>query len=199
MDKYLDRITDSNSKEELDSIKHQLFMENVRIQSEKSMIETEHDNLHRERKDLLFEKKQLQREKKQLNLELNQLREQAQFERKRLKDDEKLLEKKVKILQKAYELFDKDKENLNNERIKVESEKERLRRAQAANNNVRKEVYATGLFFRGVNNEIALKKRYKDLMKIYHPDNISGDNEILLKINEEYSDLRNRFEKVKKA
>ena len=40
---------------------------------------------------------------------------------------------------------------------------------------------------------VALKKRYKDLMKIYHPDNICGDQEILIKINEEYEELKSRF------
>ncbi len=41
---------------------------------------------------------------------------------------------------------------------------------------------------------VALKKRYKDLLKIYHPDNICGDNEILLKINKEYEELRSKFD-----
>ena len=41
---------------------------------------------------------------------------------------------------------------------------------------------------------VALKKRYKELLKIFHPDNVCGDNEILLKINEEYADLKERFD-----
>ena len=32
-------------------------------------------------------------------------------------------------------------------------------------------------------------KRYKDLLKIYHPDNTHGDNNIVLAINEEYERL----------
>lgn len=46
------------------------------------------------------------------------------------------------------------------------------------------------LFFIGVQSEIALKKRYKDLIKIYHPDNMCGDTETLQEINREYDRLR---------
>ena len=78
---------------------------------------------------------------------------------------------------------------------KATLEKINLRKATAS---ARKEVYATGLFFRGVNNMVALKKRYKDLMKIYHPDNSCGDQEILIKINAEYEELKDRFDYVGK-
>lgn len=200
MDRFSEQITDSVSKEELDTLKHQLFMENVRIQSEKSQIESDTDVLRKERKELHFEKKQLSREKKQLNMELSQLKAQVEYERKRLKDEEKLIEKKLKILQKSYELFEQDKENLRKEQVRLERERELLKSQINSNKaSARKEVYATGVFFRGVNNEVALKKRYKELMKIYHPDNICGDNEILLKINEEYNELRKRFDLARKA
>ena len=49
------------------------------------------------------------------------------------------------------------------------------------------------LFFIGVQSEIALKKRYKDLIKIYHPDNMCGDTETLQEINREYDRLRSLF------
>lgn len=41
-------------------------------------------------------------------------------------------------------------------------------------------------FFKGVKTKEEVKKRYKDLLKIYHPDNISGDKEISLQIQKEY-------------
>lgn len=50
------------------------------------------------------------------------------------------------------------------------------------------------LFFSGVRSEGALKKRYKDLIKIFHPDNVAGDNNTLLEINREYDNLRKAFE-----
>ena len=45
------------------------------------------------------------------------------------------------------------------------------------------------VLFAGVNNPLALKKRYRDLIKIYHPDNIAGDKGVVLYINQEYERL----------
>jgi len=46
------------------------------------------------------------------------------------------------------------------------------------------------MFFSGVSNEKALKKRYKELIKIYHPDGESGDTATVAEINREYEDLK---------
>ena len=45
------------------------------------------------------------------------------------------------------------------------------------------------IFFRGVNDTESVKKRYRSLLKIYHPDNTNGDNDLVLAINEEYERL----------
>ena len=45
------------------------------------------------------------------------------------------------------------------------------------------------IFFKGVEDTASLKKRYKALLKIYHPDNIDGDKELLQAINTEYERL----------
>ena len=42
-------------------------------------------------------------------------------------------------------------------------------------------------------NELALKKRYKDLIKIYHPDNLDGDTGTIQEINREYERLKKVF------
>lgn len=46
------------------------------------------------------------------------------------------------------------------------------------------------MFFSGVSDAKSLKKRYKELIKIYHPDAESGDNEIVLEINREYDNMK---------
>lgn len=46
------------------------------------------------------------------------------------------------------------------------------------------------MFFSGVSDKKALKKRYKDLIKIYHPDGESGDTATVAEINREYEDLK---------
>ncbi len=50
------------------------------------------------------------------------------------------------------------------------------------------------MFFSGVSNKKALKKRYKDLIKIYHPDGESGDNATVAEINREYDNLKESME-----
>ena len=45
------------------------------------------------------------------------------------------------------------------------------------------------MFFSGVGSKQTLKKRYKDLIKIYHPDNLDGDKETIQEINSEYNKL----------
>ena len=49
-------------------------------------------------------------------------------------------------------------------------------------------------FFIGVESKSALKKRYKQLLKIYHPDNLCGDTETLQEINREYDRLLKQYE-----
>ena len=42
------------------------------------------------------------------------------------------------------------------------------------------------VLFRGATNPLTLRKRYKDLLKIFHPDNLCGDAELVQMINREY-------------
>lgn len=53
--------------------------------------------------------------------------------------------------------------------------------------------YHQGIFFRGVTNTLELKKRYKDLIKIFHPDNVNGDKDTLQQINREYEQIKNEL------
>lgn len=44
-------------------------------------------------------------------------------------------------------------------------------------------------YFRNVNTLEELRKQYRDLLKIYHPDNPNGSTEATQKINKEYEEL----------
>ena len=46
----------------------------------------------------------------------------------------------------------------------------------------------------GSKDEKGLKKRYKDLIKVFHPDNFNGDNVTLQNINREYETLLHDLE-----
>ena len=56
-------------------------------------------------------------------------------------------------------------------------------------------VVSGELFFIGVSSSDSAKKRYKDLIKIYHPDNLEGDTGTIQEINKEYDELIKRFGK----
>lgn len=49
----------------------------------------------------------------------------------------------------------------------------------------------TIVYFSGIKDKTSLKKRYHDLLKIYHPDNQNGDTETVQRIQEEYECLEN--------
>lgn len=48
-------------------------------------------------------------------------------------------------------------------------------------------------YFAGVNDKKSLKKRYHDLLKIYHPDNQNGDSSVSKQIQEEYDSLSKKY------
>ena len=112
-------------------------------------------------------------------------------ERKRLKDEETLFDKKVEILKNGFLNLDLDRRQFERERKDYERQKQQQR------NRIpfRKTYSATpdvSVFFRGVNNPLALRKRYRDLMKIFHPDNLCGDEAVVKAINDEFERLKRR-------
>ena len=150
------------SDEELDEKKIWLFQENVRIESE--------------RKELHQAQEQFIKEKKQFLYEVNQLQQKIQLQQKRNKQEENLLKKKQLILEQGFLQLDADKRMHQKEQKRAENIK-----------NVEKEYYNYESFFVGVTNTLTLRKRYKDLIKIYHPDNLCGDKDIVERINKEYN------------
>ena len=97
---------------------------------------------------------------------------------------------------------------LEEELVKLASEKQQMERkkefysrvsdferehTQSARESVRKKVVRGDMFFTGVGNKQSLKKRYKDLIKIYHPDNLDGDKDTIQEINREYDHLSKFF------
>lgn len=50
-------------------------------------------------------------------------------------------------------------------------------------------------FFEGCKNYASVKRRYRDLTKVYHPDNGNGSEEILAQINKEYEIMQNTYQK----
>ncbi|MCI8489038.1 MAG: J domain-containing protein [Lachnospiraceae bacterium] len=102
-----------------------------------------------------------------------------------------------KRLAREKRLFDMEWQMLEEEWHKLSIERERLghtKSSDAFEEHILSEV-TVSMFFSGVKNMRSLKKRYKDLIKIFHPDNAEGDTETIQKINEEYEHLKRKIEK----
>lgn len=180
IDKNVDEILENGSEEELNKLKAWLFKENVRIISASKELEQMQEQF-------LEEKKQFQEEMKVLNRKIL-------VERERLKEDNLFFEKKMDILKGGFEQLDMDRRRLAKEWAKMEAQKEVM--SQPAYSGMGRDVSA---FFGGVRNPLALKKRYKDLIKIFHPDNVAGDKDIIQMINIEYENLKREYETGKWA
>ncbi len=111
-----------------------------------------------------------------------------EYEKRSLEQEKKLFERKWKVLESGFRSLQGDKEEIELEKRRLLIEKEKLRcrnttcQYGTSGNNL--------LFFRGINSAKDLKKRYKDLVKIFHPDNPLGDRDTILTINREYDSLR---------
>ena len=178
MDHFEDTL-EHGSEEELNKLKSWLFKENIRIVSASKELEEMQEQFEKE-------KVQFQKEMKSLNGKMN-------YERQRLKDDSALFAKKMEILQNGFQQLDMDRRRLDKEWAKLDARREMLSEP----------VYTShmdvSVLFKGVKTPVALKKRYKDLIKIFHPDNVAGDKELIQMINKEYENLKMGFETGKQA
>ena len=168
------KIEDTSEKE-LKALKLWLFSENIRVETEKKKLQ-EMQNRY------LKERVQLQEEMKLLNAKIS-------ASQQRLKQDELFFDKKMQILKSGFAQLDLDRQAFERER---EQERRKWRQRQTEEEDYRRPLSSTdvGVMFAGVKNLLALKKRYKDLLKIFHPDNIAGDKAVVQEINKEYERLK---------
>lgn len=117
------------------------------------------------------------------------------LERRMLKEQSALFDQKLEILKEAYVQLDKDKRKVEWEKLKLKAEQEHYERSydRYDDEGMRQDTDAS-VFFKGVTNQLALKKRYRDLIKIFHTDNLYGDKETLQAINREYDRLQKRYD-----
>ena len=134
-------------------------------------LEDRHKELEKAWNDLLKEKREvearihtLEQQEKTFELKWDMLIRETQ----KLADDKKQFERKKKFY----------------EHVQVNSEE-----SYSQTDNI---VHGE-MFFSGVSNKKDLKKRYKDLIKIYHPDGAAGDTATVAEINREYEDLKTQM------
>lgn len=120
-------------------------------------------------------------------------RDQEAFYR-RVEIEDRRLEQQRKLFDMKFKILEEELVKLATEKQHVERQREfysRVNDFESQNSAPQQEakVVKGELFFTGVGNKQSLKKRYKDLIKIYHPDNLDGDNSTVQEINREYDQL----------
>ena len=149
-----------------DEKKKWLFKENVRLQELSR-------NLEDERKLIEIQMGMLQRQQSKNML----LKKQLESQREKKKKKWNILERETRQLAIDKDKFEREK------LIYKDKVYREARRSMSNAENVK-------IFFKGVEDTTSLKKRYKALLKIYHPDNMHGDKELLQAINTEYEDYQ---------
>ena len=156
------------TQQQMSELKLWLFRESVRIEMAKQELEEI--------------KKGFEKEKKNIVRQLEEQHDRQVFQEKQLNRQKELFEKQWKDLQRGFHVLERDRQYLESEKA----------RQKGISGGMDKSVnYA--VFFRGVSSDASLKKRYRELMKIFHPDNPDGDTDAIQKINKEYAVLKKAF------
>lgn len=167
------------SAEELNKLKIWLFKENVRVMNEKKELDEYREKLLKERS--------------QFRDEIDMLSHKIVSEKKRLKEDKMFFDKKMDILVNGFKRLEADQAMFEKEKKRFESEKKYYMKEKVAMN-----ADSINVLFRGINGPLTLKKRYRELLKIFHPDNLSGDMDMVQLINKEYERLKKEFDNKKR-
>lgn len=163
-----------------------------RAESDKRHEDTEEDKrklfqervwLEQQKRELESERAQLEQDKRDFRLEQDMTADRNRALKKQLEQEEKLFDMKWKILEEELRRLADDKRKMEQEKKEYLSNRKKISRRS----------HELGLFFVGVDSKQTLKKRYKDLIKIFHPDNQAGDKSILQEINREYDRLKQRM------
>ncbi len=166
----------TGDEEQLNELKSWLFQENIRLENGKLELRNMEEKFNAERT--------------RFQTEMREVNQRLVIERKRLKQDELFFEKKMDILRNGFAQLDEERRALEKERIQLSAEKS----AQEKQNRSARSEELAEMLFQGVNSQLALKKRYKDLLKMFHPDNIAGDTEMVIVINRVYEILKQEYE-----
>jgi len=164
-----EEIAGAAGTDELKEAKLWLFQENIRLENE--------------RKELDASREKFLEERVRFRRELDELNRRTLLERKRLKEENLFFEKKLAILQDGFRQLDEDRKSLEQQKRAIAEQ--RRRSIQYEEEDITSEETVKRLFA-GVNNPLALRKRHRDLVKIFHPDNLFGDAELVQMINREY-------------
>ena len=160
--------------DDIRELKEQLFREKVKLSEERATLDSD--------------KAAFEAEKQEVLLRLEERKTFARVQAKRIEMSEDLVKQKLEIIHDEYSRLVRERARLENERKAFEA------RRAAGVPTVNKTVYTdTGILFSGVDSSLALKKRYRELMKIFHPDNTNVDSDVIQSITDRYNELKSRY------
>lgn len=147
-----------------------------------------------------MDKEWLFKENMRLNMlsqELEQQKKILKLEKEKLNGERKVFDQQKQVLETGFRKLAADKEMFRAEMKKQQSEARKESAKKDKDKDKGQALLRNGFcgpgFFGGVTGASSLKKRYKELMKIYHPDNKCGDSFTVACINREYEILKERF------
>lgn len=162
-------MTEELSEDEIEHKKRWVFEQIIKINEKDKELEDE-------RKLIEIQKGMLERQKRR-NLLLS----------KQLENQKNLFDQQWQIMENGFHQLALDKERFEREKLVYRDTVYReARRGMNYSENVK-------LFFKGVDDTNSLKKRYKELLKIFHPDNTHGDSQLIQAIMSEYETQRRFF------
>lgn len=138
------------------------------------------------RHDLETTKRQISRAQQDLDIQQANLDRERKTERDRADREKSLFEMKWKVLESETQKLADERKKFDREKAFFSKVVNYEKESAASCNS---QIENAQIFFIGVETEKSLKKRYKDLLKIYHPDNLSGDTGTIQEINREYDML----------
>ncbi len=113
------------------------------------------------------------------------------MECERLKQEESFFDQKMEILKGGFAQLEAERKAVEKSRLMLEAEKKVYQASVYQNRN----GGLAEVLFKGVKSPLALKKRYRDLIKMFHPDNIAGDHEMVVDITKAYEELKRDYDK----
>ncbi len=178
----------NNEQDEAKRFEQWRFKQTVEIEHKKQKLENEKKEIETERRRVEEDRSSLERDRRAL------IRKQ-ESDAARVKQEKQLFDMKWKILEEELLKLAKEKQQVQRQREFYSRvyDYERTSNSQEAHGHTGTSVIRGELFFAGVSDEISLKKRYKDLIKIYHPDNLAGDTGTIQEINREYDKLKEKL------
>ena len=155
--------------EALKEIKLWLFKESIRLRDEQHQLEMD-------RRDFLNERENTREENRRYE-------EHLATRTRQLSREEDLIAQKHEVIKRGFEELDRDRQALNAREVTLRAREAQLEERIAYTPDSSE---VNDVLFRGADNILLIKKRYKDLMKMFHPDCLGGDTEMVKSLNRTY-------------